>query len=488
MQVNIIDIMFLGKLNNKEVKRVSEKAIRCQIVYVKKGHKLYEYFKEVGKNTNNLYNTTNYYIRQAYFGLIHKKIDPNINEAISYINDSIPEINKTRDRNASEHFRVLNENNPFLSYEVLDSTFRINKNIDYYSLPSHSNQQVMKEVFEAWKAYFSALKDYKKNPNKYLGKPRPPKYCKKGSVKTSTFSNQTCKIKGDGKTLKFPKTKNTLNIGKLFDEKDFVLKEVRVKPVFDQFKVELVVELANGRKRSTRSDKAIGIDLGIDNFAAISNNFNERPYIISGKEIKHINHLYNKNYAKYYSKIRQGKKEKEGMFRTRRLNSLTLNRNRKILDYMHKTSTAVINYCVEHDVGVIVVGKNKNWKQNSNIGKRNNQSFVQIPHSQFIILLRYKAEYQGIYLKVQEESYTSKASFLDKDDIPSYKKETSTKYKFSGNRVHRGLYISSNGKRINADINGSYNILKKYIGDFNSTEKKICNPVNLKNVSAGCRL
>jgi putative transposase len=265
-------------------------------------------------------------------------------------------------------------------------------------------------------------------------------------------------------------------------------REVRVKPVFDQFKVELVVELANGRKRSTRSDKAIGIDLGIDNFAAISNNFNERPYIISGKEIKHINHLYNKNYAKYYSKIRQGKKEKEGMFRTRRLNSLTLNRNRKILDYMHKTSTAVINYCVEHDVGVIVVGKNKNWKQNSNIGKKNNQSFVQIPHSQFIILLRYKAEYQGIDLKVQEESYTSKASFLDKDDIPSYKKEISTKYKFSGNRVYRGLYVSSSGKRINADINGSYNILKKYIGDFNSTEKEICNPVNIKNVSAGCRL
>lgn len=465
------------------------KNYQVRTIYVKEGHNLYSYFEEMSRKSKNLYNTTNYHIRQSYFRLICKKDHPNTQEVIRSINSVLPEINEKRiqkvnkDGNPLKPFSLLTEQTPFMSERVLDAVFRKHKNIDFISMPAHVNYLIIKDVFQSWKSYYASKKDYKKHPSKYTGKPKPPKYKKNGFLKSFTFSNINCKFKEDGETIRFPKTKATLKVGKLEGK----LKEVGVSYDNGQFQVSIVTELPYVEPKQLNQKRSIGIDLGVNNFAAISNNFNEKPIIIKGKEIKHINYLYNKNRAKYYSKIRQGKKHKEGIFKTKRLNNITLKRNHRIKDYMHKVSTAIINYCVKNNTGVIVVGQNKGWKQGIDIGKKNNQNFTQIPYYKFVQMLELKAKNEGITLVKQEESYTSKASFLDKDIIPVYSKENKEKHKFSGSRKTRGLYISSFGVKLNADLNGSYNILRKHIGDFEATIGKICNPKIVKNVLAGCR-
>ena len=464
------------------------KNYQARTIFIKKGHNLYDYFLDLSGKAKNLYNATNYHIRQPYFRFVCNKDHSNIQESVEYINSVLPEINEKRTKKLDKKgkplkpFKLLSEKNYSPKERVLDAVFRKQKNIDFESLPAHVNYLIIKEVCENWKSFYEANKGYKENPSKYTGRPKPPKYKKKGTLKSFSFSNINCKFKEGGETLIFPKTKATLKVGKLEGK----LKQVDVSYNNGQFQVNVVMELPYVEPEQLNQERSIGIDLGVDNFAAISNNFNERPIIIKGKEIKHINYVYNKNRAKYYSKIRQGKKYNQGIFTTKRLNNITLKRNHKIKDFMHKTSTTIINYCVENNVGVIVVGQNKGWKQGINIGKRNNQNFVQIPYYKFIQMLELKAKNKGITLVKQEESYTSKASFLDKDIIPVYEKEDKEKHKFSGSRKTRGLYISSSGVKLNADLNGSYNILRKYIGDFEATISKICNPRMIRNVLARC--
>lgn len=481
-------------MSEGDAEKQESRNIKTRTIYVKRGHKLYDYFIEIGKLTNNLYNTTNYFVRQSYFGFIHRKNNPQIEGAINYINDVLPRINVKRTSKTKgngrlpKEFNSLSSDNPFINVRILDSVFRFQRNVDFIALPAHTNYIIMQEVFECWKGYFESLRRYKQNPSIFSGRPKPPKYSKKGSIKTMSFSNQTCTIQKDGKTLRFPKTKNTLNVGKLFEEKIQSIKEIKVKLEHGQFKVEIVVELPYRTPQPLNKERAIGIDLGVNNFAVISNNIDEKPIIIDGKPIKHINHIYNKSRAKYYSIIRTGKKKSEGVFNTRRLDSITLNRNRRIKDYMHKTSNAIINYCVENDIGVIVIGNNPDWKKNVRLHKKNKQSFIQIPYSQFINFLTYKGIEVGINVTTREESYTSKSSFLDNDIIPTYNAKKKEKHTFSGVRKKRGLYISSDGTKLNADVNGSYNILRKEIGYFQTDNNQICNPTIVKKVSSGCHL
>lgn len=445
------------------------KLYRTQKIKIKKGHRLYDYLDNICFLSKNLYNITNYYYRQVFTGAVKDKPTKNEKEVIDIINNNIKKVNEIRINNAKKKgikspklYKPIDKDNRYINYNLLDAIFKIIKQVDYTALPAHSNQLIMKQVFQDWDSYYKALKDYKVHPNKYSGKPKIPKYAKKDGRKIAFFSNQTCKIK-DNKYLKFPKTKIKLNIGKL-GKINGKLKEVRVVPYRSYYEVEIVFELKETKANlKTETPKRImGIDLGIDNFAAISNNIGKNPILVKGKVIKSINQYYNKERAYYYSLLRRGKSPKEGQFTSKRLDRLDVKRNAKIKDFFHKVSYNIVKIAETWDIDTIVIGKNDNWKKDIKLRKKDKQNFASIPHSLFIGLLTYKAEEKGIKVILQEESYTSKASFLDNDSIPTYG-EIETKPTFSGKRIKRGLYKTASGKLINADINASLNIIKKAV-------------------------
>lgn len=237
-----------------------------------------------------------------------------------------------------------------------------------------------------------------------------------------------------------------------------VVKEVRLVPTGNCYSIEVVYDASalNPIEKinlALSSGRALGVDLGIDNLAAlVSSQPGFRPVLINGKTIKSINALYNKDCAKLRS---CGKKA--------HLPAKSLKRKHRIKDALHKAARRIVDMSVEHQFGLIVIGLNQGWKQKLNIGKRNNQKFAHIPHSILIDMIRYKAQRLGIEVVVREESYTSKASALDRDPIPTRGEGTSP-HAFSGKRVKRGLYRCTQGV-INADVNGALNILRKELGD-----------------------
>ncbi|MBV9710987.1 MAG: transposase, partial [Ktedonobacteraceae bacterium] len=201
-----------------------------------------------------------------------------------------------------------------------------------------------------------------------------------------------------------------------------------------------------------------GIDIGMNNLVALtSNKPGFHSVLVNGRPVKSVNQFYNKRKAELQSQLRR-----KGT--TKRIERMTNRRNRRIDHYMHTASKRIIDILVKEGIGVLCIGKNDAWKQEANMGKRNNQNFVQIPHARFIAMLTYKAELVGITVKVTEESYTSKASLLDLDPLPVHN-TGSEKHTFSGKRIKRGLYRAKDGRKINADINGSGNIIRKVAPD-----------------------
>jgi len=467
--------------------------LRTMQIRVKNGHKMYPYFDDICLKAKNLYNVGNFYIRQCLTGLKKdvKDLTPNEKDAIELINNTIPKLNqvkldyynkrvaneslkpkdKQKEVEKASEYSLLSKENSFLGYNLLEGVFKLINQPDYMALPGQVNQQVLRLLMRDWKSFFASVGDYKVNPSKYNGRPKPPRYAKKNGRKTAMFTSQICKIK-DNKYLRFPKTKLQLNIGKLglIDGK---LKEVRVVPGYNYYTVEVVLETleshevkeAREKKLDNQPKRIVGIDLGLDNLATMVNNTGLQPVIIKGKVLKSINHYYNKKRAYYYSILRQGKSQSEGRFTSRKLQSLDEKRNAKVKDYMHKASRVIVNYCADNDIDTIVIGKNDNWKQSINIGKTNNQKFVSIPHNKLIQMIEYKAHEVGIKVIITEESYTSKASFFDHDILPKYNKDNNAKYNFSGKRVKRGLYKTSAGLLVNADVNGALNIITKVIPD-----------------------
>lgn len=237
--------------------------------------------------------------------------------------------------------------------------------------------------------------------------------------------------------------------------------DLRIIPMGNTFIVELTYRVGKDECKNSRSvalnpNEALCCDLGIDNFATfVSTKPGIRPFLVKGKILKSINQQYNKQVAELRSKKHYEHIRIKGVKRYWQLQ-----------DWMHKASRLAVNFCLAHDLGRIVIGTNRNWKQSVNLGKRNNQNFVMLPHAKFIEMIRYKAEEYGIQVTVREESYTSKASALDMDVIADFDpKQGKTKPVFSGKRIKRGLYRSSDGHLINADINGAANIGRKELGD-----------------------
>lgn len=458
-----------------------EKQYRTYQIHVKRGHKLYSYFDSLCANANNLYNTTNFYIRQVYTALKQEKeLQPLQKEVLETIYRNIGKMNdnqlnsyskkreketlkpkKERKEIKANLFELPTKEKSFLGYNFLDCLFKTTKQKDYYSLPGQINQQVMKNVVQNWNSFFKSLKDYKKYPDKYKARPQIPGYLPKGSKKEIVLSNQISKM-NDSNYLHFPKTKLKLNIGKLFSTIGSY-QQVRVVPKQDKFIVEIIFLIGENKEIKPKKDRCMGLDLGLDNVATVITNTGMTPVLFKGGRIKAINQWYNKMRSFYYAVLRNGKSQNEGSYHSKKLGDLDDKRHNQIKDFFHKVSFTIVKLAKENKVDTIVIGKNVDWKQNSNIGKKNNQNFVQVPHSLLIELLTYKANAEGIAVVVTEESYTSKASFIDEDDIPTYKLGNNTVHIFSGKRICRGLYRSKNKFLINADINGAGNILRKVV-------------------------
>ncbi len=447
-----------------------------KIIYVSKGE-LFDYFNEICELYKNMYNTANYYIRNTMTGIKKspEKRFPNETEVLHHVFTNISNINKIKlktynkklEKTDNKNINIQKVDYPtrdkwFLSYGTLDGIFKLSENESYINMPSQLNQNAIKECARMWKGYFNALKEYKRSPSLFTGKPKPPKYLK-GSLHTAVFTNTICKIQQNENNksyIRFPKTKAKLWLGKYISV-DSNLKEVKVKPIHGVFEVHIIIEVEDIDYVSKQPNRMIGIDLGIDNFASISNNIGLSPILIKGNVMKSRNQWFNKEIAKYTSILKKGKTPQESKFTSKRIDSLYLKRTKWFRDYFHKISKSIIDYCNQNNIDTIVVGKNNLWKQEINIGNKNNQNFCYIPFEIFNNQLKYLTKENNINLFFVDESYTSKASFLNFDAVPTYRKGDSSKYSFSGKRIHRGLYKTNEGILINADINGASNILRK---------------------------
>lgn len=344
------------------------------------------------------------------------------------------------------------ENDKWVRYAELDKILKSDTEYDdYKQMPTaQSSQQVLRLIDKNWKSFFASIKDWSKHKDKYSGRPKLPKYKSKDGKYVLVLTNQEARLK-DG-IIKFPKTFKGFTIKPYFTSlPNFVsLQQVRFVPKFRCIEIELVYNIEVPDESFYDNGQYIGIDIGLDNLATIVNNVGVKPVIINGKGLKSINKSYNKNLALYKSIA----KRMNGLNWTNRLEQITTKRNKRINDYMHKASKWIIGYALELGVNTIVVGNNKDWKRNSKMSKKTNQSFVGIPHHRLIEMIQYKAKDIGLNVILTEESYTSGTSFLD-DELPVKKNYNKNR------RVHRGLFVSNKGVTINADVNGAFQILRK---------------------------
>ena len=345
----------------------------------------------------------------------------------------------------------------YLNYEKNYALLKSSEN--YKMLNSNMAQQILKEVDGSFKSFFGLLKLAKKG--KYAFKDcKLPNYLPKDGYTTLVIG--FVRLNGNKLILPFSNTyKKTYKSVEitippiLLDKK---VKEIRIIPKANArfFEIQYIYE-AECIQRSLNPNNALALDLGINNLVtAVSSN--GKTFIIDGRKLKSINQWYNKENARLQS-IKD--KQHFGYGKTNRQKALLRDRNNKVNDYMNKVARKIINYCISNDIGTLVVGYNETFQRNSNMGKLNNQTFVNTPYGQLRSKLEYLCALNGIVFVKQEESYTSKASFWDMDIIPVYNADNPKTYTFSGTRIHRGMYQCANGKTLNADVNGALNILRK---------------------------
>ena len=348
------------------------------------------------------------------------------------------------------------ENKKYLSY---NENYKMLKNSENYKkLNSNMAQQILKEVDGSFKSFFGLLK-LAKNGKYNFKDIKLPNYLDKDGFTTLVIGFVRLK---DGILIvpysnSFKKTHQEVKIKLPLVLKGKKIKEIRIIPKQHSryFEIQYTYEIEEVQ-RELNENNALGIDLGINNLCTCVTNAGA-SFIIDGRKLKSINQYYNKINAKLQS-IKDKQKIEHITLRQKRI---ARKRNNRINDYLSKAARIIVNYCLNNDIGKLVVGYNEDFQRNSNIGSINNQNFVNIPYGKLRDKLIYLCKLYGIEFKLQEESYTSKASFFDRDEIPIYDKENSQKYIFSGKRIKRGLYQTSTGKLINADCNGALNILRK---------------------------
>lgn len=319
---------------------------------------------------------------------------------------------------------------------------------NYKALPAQTSQQILKRIDKSWTSFFRAIKAWKKHSDKFLAKPNPPHYKKKNGEHILIFTNQQCLIK-DG-VLMFPKKVGLEVKTRLADDTN--LREVRIIPKGVGYVAEIVYQKEEEIKEKDQS-RIVGIDIGVRNLVTIVNNIGLKPIVVKGGVAMSINQYYNKEKARVQSVYAL-----QGIKNGSKMNNLSVKRERKLNDYFHKVSRFVVDWCIKYEIGQIIIGHNDNWKQRVNIGRKNNQTFVQIPFDKLIQKIAYKAEEVGITLKEQEESHTSKCSFLDNEPIEH-------RDNYLGKRIKRGIFRTAKGILINADVNAGYNIVRKVVSN-----------------------
>ena len=347
--------------------------------------------------------------------------------------------------------------NKFLKYEKNYTLLKSSPN--YKELNSNMAQQILKEVDGSFKSFFGLIKLAKQG--KYSFKDcKLPRYLPKDGYTTLVIGF----VRLNGNKLILPFSNNFKKTHKvveitippvLLDKK---VKEIRVLPKANAryFEIQYIYE-TECIQRNLNTQNALALDLGVNNLVtAVSST--GKSFIVDGRKLKSINQWFNKEKARLQS-IKD--KQHFGKKPTSRQKAIARDCNNKVNDYMNKAARMIIDYCINNDIGTLIAGYNVTFQRNSHIGKQNNQNFVNIPYGRLRDKLAYMCELNGITYVEQEESYTSKASFWDKDNIPVYNNDNPKEYEFSGNRVHRGLYETANGKTFNADINGALNIMRK---------------------------
>ena len=406
-------------------------------------NRTHEHYKECDRVTHlckNLYNQALYRIRQNYFS----------------------------ERKYTGFFEMAN-------------TLTKEKQIDYRSLPTKVSKMVLRKLDNNFSSFFEANKAYKLDPKKFNGKPKLPKYLdKKSNFLAEYYIEAISKTEFKKGFLKLSQTSISIPIKNIKYE-DFIGARIVVRKGY--FVIEIMHEVET-KPLKTDNGRYCGIDLGLNNLATLAFSTGDKPLIINGRALKSINQQYNKETSKlrsYLSKMNNkvllnnlneinskgikitedNKKEIKNILyqpTTKRIQAVNLNRMNKIKDYMHKASTFIVNHLVSNNINTLIIGKNKQWKQDIKLGKKNNQNFVQIPFNKLIDMLKYKCVLNGLNVILTEESYTSRCSFID--DEPLCKRKI-----YAGKRDSRS-FTTSSGLKINADVNGAYNIIRKVVHDF----------------------
>jgi putative transposase len=341
----------------------------------------------------------------------------------------------------------------YLNYNAMDKL--MHKHKAYKALPRKISQWVLRGLHHNWQSFFEARKAYEEDPSKFTGRPELPKYKHKTEGRNIlVYTVQAISRRGLRHGLVQP---SMLPISVKTKQKN--IDQVRIVPRNGHYVVE-VIYTREPVQANVDPSFCVGVDLGVTNLAAIaSNREGFVPLLVNGRRVKAWNQWYNKRMKELKKQLPKADRERV----TRQMEQITNTRNRRIDHYLHAASKRIIDFLVENGIGTVIVGKNPLWKQGCEMGKKNNQNFVSIPHARFIDMLTYKAALVGIGVEVREESYTSKASFLDLDPIPDYKPNDEERHIFSGKRIGRRdrLYRTKDGRKICADVNGAYNILRK---------------------------
>ena len=379
---------------------------------IKPKHKYYDEIDNLCWLSKNLYNSTLYNVRQYYF-----------------------------------------ENKKLLKYQVINKIYVDTNNEDYRALPTKVAKYTQMLVEYNFKSFFGLLK--LKGKGKYDKPVKIPKYLdKKKGRQVAHYEKGAISFKEQG-YIKLSKTNIKIKTNLTKDKVQFV----RLVPKNNYMVIEVGYNIKEQEQKL--NDNVLAIDIGVNNIASCVTT-NGDKFLINGKQLKYINHNYNKRIANIQSKLKLTHNKNKSRYKS----NITNKRNNRINDYLHKITTYIVNQAVSKNIGTIVVGYNKEWKQDTNIGNINNQNFVNIPFYRFINMLSYKCRLKGINFKTITEEYTSKCSFIDDEEIEKH-------INYIGKRISRNFFRTKKGILINADINGAYNILKKYMKENATWNEKI---------------
>ena len=396
---------------------------------IKPKHKYYDELDNLCWLSKNLYNSTLYNVRQYYF-----------------------------------------ENKKLLKYQVINKIYVDTNNEDYRALPSKVAKHTQMLVEHNFKSFFELLK--LKAKGKYNKPVKIPKYLnKKTGRQVVHYEKGAISFKEQG-YIKLSKTNIKIKTNLTKDKVQFV----RLVPKNNHIIIEIGYNVIE--KEIIQNNNILAIDIGVNNIASCVTTNGEK-FLINGKPLKYINHNYNKRITDIQSKLKITHNKNKSRYKS----NITNKRNNRINDYLHKITTYIVNQAVSNHIGTIVVGYNKEWKQDTNIGSTNNQNFVNIPFYKFISMLDYKCKLKGIIFKTITEEYTSKCSFVDDEEIAKH-----TTY--AGRRINRELFKTKKGIIINADVNGAYNILKKYMKEnatwnerISQTLVKVCSIPSVRKIN-----